>query len=192
MPWLCLVVAMLHAFLLFMSVLVDDVKKMPTARFAAIIARMLTYDTSLPGRAGASIDIAVLYRSGDAESTSEASDTAAMIRTLTKNGIGSLQVKTYSLAFADAAKLDRDAMSYGIDVFIVADALAEQIAAIKQVSTRRKITSIGRSSAQVRRGLAVALYQLDGKSKILVNLEVSKREGAAFSSDLLRLCEVIQ
>jgi hypothetical protein len=60
------------------------------------------------------------------------------------------------------------------------------------VSGQRKVVTVGVSSDEVRAGLSIAVYLQAGKSKILVNLPASRKEGVMFSSDLLRLSEVIQ
>jgi hypothetical protein len=60
------------------------------------------------------------------------------------------------------------------------------------VSEKLGAITVGQTSAQVRSGIAVGVYLENGKSKILINLPASRRAGAAFSPDLLRLSEVIQ
>jgi hypothetical protein len=191
-PKLRLIVALLATMTLLAGrSLADGEEKMPSARFAAILGRLLTYDSNLKARAGNSIGIAVLYRRNHVESQSEANETARHVGALESTEMLELPVKTYKIAFDDEAGLEKAVASYGLDVFIVSGGMAEQMAIVKNVGTRRKIITIGKESAQARNGLSVAIFVADGKSKILVNLGASKKAGANFTPELLRLCEVI-
>jgi YfiR/HmsC-like len=165
---------------------------MPTARFASFLARLLAYDTNLKARAGRHVVIAVLYDGADPGAVQAGADMAASIKTLELMRILDLPVDTHSLAVTNAADLDKAVEKLGIDTFIVCPCLDKQQALIKSVSEKRKVITVGTTSTQVRSGLSIAVYLENGKSKILVNLPASKREGTAFSSDLLRLSEVIQ
>jgi hypothetical protein len=170
----------------------DAEEAMPAARFATFLARLLAYDASFKARVGASVDIAVLYDAGDAASTQAGTSMAAATKTLELTRILDLPVVTRSLPVNAEADLDKAVARYGIDTFIVCPGLDKKQPWIKSVSEKHKVVSVGVSGAQVRAGLAIAVFLDDGKSKILVNLPASKKEGVMFSSDLLRLSEVIQ
>jgi hypothetical protein len=165
---------------------------MPPARFATFLARMLAYDTNLTARSGKRVVVAVLYDGADAGSTEAGTAMAAAIKTFELMRILDLPVETHSLAVTSVADLDQAVEKFGIGTFIVCPGSDKQRALIKSVSEKRKVVTVGRASEQVRAGLSIAVYLENGKSKILVNLPASRREGAAFSSDLLRLSEVIQ
>jgi len=166
-------------------------ERMPSARFAAILGRLLTYDGSLQRRAGSEIGIAVLYRLGNAQSLAEANEAFDQIRAFEGGKTLELPVKTYKLAFDGEADLEKAAAGYGLDVFVVTGGMTDQTDIVRRVSARRKILTVGNDGMQARRGLSVAIYVSEGKSKILVNLSASKREGTAFDSALLGICETI-
>jgi hypothetical protein len=166
-------------------------ERMPSARFAAILGRLLTYDSSLQSRAGRDIGIAVLYRRGNAQSLAEANEVFDQIRALEGGKTLELPVKTYKLAVDGEADLEKAATAYGLTVFVVTGGMVDQTDIVRRISARRKILTVGNDGIQARRGLSVAIYVSDGKSKILVNLGASKREGTAFDSALLGMCEII-
>jgi hypothetical protein len=165
--------------------------KLPAPRYALFVGRLLAYDANLLHRAGKSVDVAVLYKSGDAASTTEAEEMTRAMKAIELTTILDLPVKTCSVAVSDEATLEKAVLSRGIDAFLVLGGLEEQTALIKRVSEARKVITLGSTRAQVQAGLSVSVYLEDDKSKILVSLSASRKEGAAFSSDLLRLSEVI-
>jgi len=166
-------------------------ERMPSARFAAILGRLLTYDGSLKILAGGGIGIAVLHRRGNAQSLAEANEAFEQIRAFEGGNTLELPVKVYKLAFDGEADLEKAAATYGLNVFVVTGGITDQTEIIRRVSARRKIITIGIDAVQARRGLSVAIYVSEGKSKILVNLSACKREGTAFDSALLGMCEII-
>lgn len=165
---------------------------MPAARFATFLARLLAYDANLKARVGERVDIAVLYDGADAASAQCGSAMAAATKTLELTRIFDRPVATQGLPLIGEGDLDKAVLAHGLDTFIVCQGLGKQLPWIKTVSGQRKVVSVGVSSEQVRAGLSIAVYLETGKSKILVNLPASKKEGVMFSSDLLRLSEVIQ
>jgi hypothetical protein len=167
-------------------------EKMPAARFATFLARMLTYDTNLKKRTGEKVVIAVLCDEERQASVVAGSELANELKNLELIKILDLPVETHRIAVTGAAKLEEAVQMHGISAFVVGDGLEKQQALITKVSKKRKIMTIGTSSGQVRAGLTIAVYLDQGKSKILVNLRASKSEGVAFSSDILRLAEVFQ
>jgi len=164
---------------------------MPSARFAAILGRLLTYDSSLQSRAGRVVGIGLLYKGGDIRSLAEANEVFEQIRALEGGKTLELPVKTYKLAFDGEAALEKAAATYSLIVFVVTGSMTDQTDIVRRVSARRKILTVGNDAIHARRGLSVAIYVSEGKSKILVNLSASKREGTAFDSALLGMCEII-
>jgi len=167
-------------------------EKMPAARFATFLARMLTYDNNLKERAGARLSIAVLYDGKNPASVAQGTEMSAALKNLELVRIADLPVNTLSLPFTDASELEQAVVSNSIAAFVISDGLEKQFAQIKKVSEKSKIITVGTSGTQVRAGCTIAVYLDSGKSKILVNLPSSRSEGIAFTSDLLGLAEVIQ
>jgi hypothetical protein len=170
----------------------DEERKMPGPRFATFLARMLTYDSQLKKRAGEKLTIAVLYDGKSPASTTQGTDLGTALKNLELVRILDLPVATLGIAVTDASGLEKAVQASGIDAFVVCDGLEKQLGLIRKVSEKRKLITIGTSSAQVRAGLSIAVYLENGKSKILVNLPASRSEGVAFGGELLGLAEVIQ
>jgi hypothetical protein len=153
---------------------------------------LLTYDANLKGRAGGKLTIAVLYDGKDATSAARGTELLNALKNLELIKILDLPVETFGLAVTNDLELEKAVKSRGIGAFVVGEGLAKRYEAIKKVSEKAKLITVGTSSAQVRAGMVIAVYLEQGKSKILVNLRASKNQGVAFSPDLLGLSEVIQ
>jgi hypothetical protein len=174
------------------AVRADGEEKMPVPRSTTFLARLLTYDTNLKNRAAGKLTIAVLYEGKNPASASQGAELATALKNLELVRILDLPVETLGMAFTDASELEKAVRRIGVDVLVVGDGLEKQNAPIKKVTEKAKIITIGTSSSQVRAGLSIAAYLENEKSKIMVNLPASRREGAILSSDLLGLAEVIQ
>ena len=167
-------------------------EKMPAPRFASFLARILTYDANLKKRAGQRLTIAVLYEGNDPISVAEGSELAAALKNLELVKILDLPVDAIGVAFTDASTLEKAVRSQGVDVFVVGSGLHNKTALIKKISEKGKVLTIGISSGQVLAGVSIAAFFDNGKSKIMVNLPASKREGVAFGAELLGLAEGVQ
>jgi hypothetical protein len=74
----------------------------------------------------------------------------------------------------------------------VCDGTEGDLPAIKQTTRKRKVLTVGTTNAQVTAGVSVGVLAEGGKLQIVVNLPQSREEGAAFSSDLLRVARVVR
>ena len=69
--------------------------------------------------------------------------------------------------------------------------LDSDVEGIAGVAQDRKIISMGAREDYVTRALTIGVFVVDTKPTILLNWGESQKEGAAFSSDLVRLSKVI-
>jgi hypothetical protein len=74
----------------------------------------------------------------------------------------------------------------------VCSALDASLADIKAVARMRKVLTVGSQEAQLKLGLSLGVFDIDGKNTIIVNLEANREEGVAFSPELLRLATVVR
>jgi hypothetical protein len=164
----------------------------PPERQVLILTRALAYDDEIKNRAGDDVLIGVVSKVGNAASDAMA---GAMLKAF--RGIGGVKVQGLSLkftqlAFTSGPALQAAAASQNVDVMYVCAGLEADLPAIIEVTRKRRTISIGSREEHVQRGLAIGVFQVDGKPTIVVNLPAAKAEGSAFSSDLLRLAKVIK
>jgi hypothetical protein len=103
-----------------------------------------------------------------------------------------LPLRVVKVAFTGKDALHSAVSSQGIDALYVCAGLEGDQTAIRDESRRDHILTIASREEQLTAGLSLGVFLFDGKMTITVNLPSSKDEGAAFSSELLRLARVIR
>jgi YfiR/HmsC-like len=163
-----------------------------TSRRAIALTRALSYDTSLVQRAGDEVVLLVLFKKRHPQSERTAEGAGKAFRQLQNLRIVGTPFRRLVAPFVDIGELEQLVQKEGIDAFFLCDGLEDDLPAIKQVSRRRKVLTLGYSEAQVRAGVSLAVVAEGAKMVILVNWAQSRQEGATFGSDLLRLAKVIR
>jgi hypothetical protein len=164
---------------------------LPPDRQAVILTRALSYDNNLRGRAGDSVVLAVVYRAGNAASESMADSVYKAFKTLEGVKIQDLPFKTVKMAFSSKDALRAAIGAQGIDAVYACAGMENDLGAVREIGRAQHVLTIGTREADVQAGLSLGVFVTDGKAMINVNLPASREEGAAFSSELLRLARVV-
>jgi hypothetical protein len=159
---------------------------------AVILARALAYDDNLRGRAGDSLVVAVIYKPGQGGSEGAADSMVRAFKALEGVKVQNLPLRVVKLAYGGKDALHGAVSSQGIDAVYVCPGLEPDQGGIRDESRRDHIITIAAREDQLNAGLSLGVFMFDGKTTITVNLPSSKEEGAAFSSELLRLARVIR
>jgi len=166
--------------------------ELPAGKQAIFLARAIAYDANLKARAGPTVNIAVLARKGDKESERMADSLGKAFAPLESATMVGLPVKTMRVYFGGRDALDRVVRESGIDTLYVCSGLDESLSDIKAVTRARKVLTVASSEAQLRLGLSLGVFDIDGKKTIIVNIEANREEGVAFGPELLRLATVVR
>lgn len=164
----------------------------PAERQVLILTRALAYDDEIKGRAGDDVTVAVVSKPGNPASEAMSAAVAKAFRGIGGIKVQGLSLKIVQVPFASGPALQAAASGQSIDVFYICVGLEADLPAIIETTRKRRAVSIGSREDQVQRGLALGVFQIEGKPTIVVNLPAAKAEGSAFSSDLLRLAKVIK
>ena len=154
--------------------------------------RALAYDGNLKTRAGGAVDIGILYKKGNGRSEQTATTMAKAFGALASTQVAGLPIAVSRLAYGGPEALGKAIAEAGVDTIYVCDGLEAELGTVTEVARRMRVLSVGSSREQVRRGLSLGVFQSDGRTIIVLNLQASRQEGAAFAADLLRLAEVIR
>ena len=163
-----------------------------STRQATIIARVFSYDYKLKARAGESLVIAVLFKSGDAASESAAQGWFEGFKALVGTKVQGLPLSVVKLAFTNPAQVRAAVAAQGIDVLLVSDHLEAELGAIKELSRSKKLMTVAGKEAYVPQGLTLGVFADGERNQIEVNLTAARAEDVSFSSDLLRLAKIIK
>lgn len=159
---------------------------------AVILARALAYDDNLRGRAGDALVVAVVFKPGQGGSESAADAMVRAFKAIEGVKVQNLPLRVVKLAYGGKDSLHSAVSSQGIDALYVCPGLEPDQGGIRDESRRDHVLTIAAREDQLTAGLSLGVFVYDGKTTITVNLPSSKEEGAAFSSELLRLARVIR
>jgi hypothetical protein len=165
---------------------------LPPSRQVVIIMRALAYDGNLKTRAGGAIDIAVLYKKGHARSEQMAASMAKAFGALSATQVAGLPISVSRLGYGGGEALGKSIGTGNIDLVYVCEGLEGELGAITEVTRRAHSLTVGSRQEHVHGGLSLGVFQTEEKVIILLNLQASRQEGAAFAADLLRLASVIR
>lgn len=159
---------------------------------AVILARALAYDDNLHSRAGSTLVVAVVFKPGAGGSESTADTMVRAFKAIEGVKVQNLPLHVIKLAYGGKDALHAAVSSQGIDALYVCPGLDGDQGNIRDESRRDHVLTIASREDQLNSGLSIGVFSVDGKTTITVNLPASKEEGAAFSSELLRLARVIR
>jgi hypothetical protein len=166
--------------------------ELPPGKQAIFLARVIAYDANLRERAGPAVNIGVLAKKGDKESERGAELLAKAFTSLEAATVQGLPMRVSRIYFGGRELLERAVREGGIDTLYVCGGLDASLSEIKAVARARKVLTMGSQEAQLKAGLALGVFEIDGKNTILVNLEASREEGVAFAPELLRLATIVR
>ena len=156
-----------------------------------LLLKILQFDRNLPQRAGQEIVIGVVYQGRFRASARACEELRKAARNTDTERIAERRVNVVVLDL-ERVKL-RDVLdSLKVNVIYVAPLRATDISALTDITREMHVTTVTGNEAYVRQGLAVGLGVFQEKPRVFVNLEASRAEGADFSSQLLRLAQVVK
>jgi hypothetical protein len=160
-------------------------------RQALILTRALAYDNNLKSRAGDTVVVAICFKGDNAASKAAAEAMHRAWRTLENARVQELPMKVVLFPYP-RSDLASAMAGLGIDVLYICPGLENELSAIKELTHRQHLLTIGAREDQVQAGLSLGVFQNEGKNVVTLNLPASRNEGAAFAADLLRLARVIR
>lgn len=158
----------------------------PAAEQAALLVRVLTADRNFAARGPDGPVIGVLYRRSSAASKSEAEAFAAEIGRLAASR-GGAPARAALVDVPGPAALEPAVASSRADVLWVAPGAGLDAGRVAALARAAKVRTAAAVPADVEAGLAVGFEPVSGGTRIVVNLEAARAEGADFSSKLLKL-----
>ncbi len=141
---------------------------------------------------GNDIVFGVLSKPGNTASEEMGAAMLKAFRGLVNAKLQGMAVIVRPLSYSTQAALLSAVISQGIDALYVCVGLDPDLPAIFEVTRKRHIVSLASREEQVIRGLSLGVFAIDSKPTIVLNLPASRSEGAAFTTDLLRVAKVIK
>ena len=178
---------------LLMSLIATDARAetaVPLRLQAELLAKVASYDKTLPGRAGGLVRVVVVVRHGDDESSSTAGHLRSALSGMSE--IAGVPHEDSTVEFTDAPALAELAKSRTISIFFFAPGFAELQSAIAAALAGIPVLTVSALPENVRKGAILGFELVGGKPRLLVNLSQSRNQGVVLAADVLRLATVIQ
>ena len=160
-------------------------------RQITMLIRALGYEKQLKARAGAEVNVMVLGRADDelSERTAVAVSEAFSMHAPRAQG---LRLVAAPFNFTTTADLTAELEARPADVLYLGRGLDGELPAIIALTRRKRILSLAGEQDYVGKGVSLGVFPLDGRAMVFVNLGASRKEGAAFAVELLRIAKVIR
>jgi hypothetical protein len=166
---------------------------LPPRHQALLLLRVLAYDRNLKARVGGSATVLVLYRPGDPASEARRGALRSAFEEVSREVVVSgLPVAVEEVPYRTAAELDAKLESSHAAMVYVDRALEGSLGEITQLTRRRGVLSADGSRSMVEAGVAVGIIARSGRAAVIVNLPVSRQEGANLDASLLAVAEVLR
>jgi hypothetical protein len=163
----------------------------PPAKQAMILLRALAYDMNLPARSGGVVNIAILRKNGNSKSEAMALAMTEAFKALESASVAGLPMRIATLSQGDTKSLDQAIASQGIDTLYVCEGLESEMPAIKAISRRRKVITLASTEQYLLQGLSLGVFAIAGRNVMELNLQASREEGAAFSTEMVGMARIV-
>lgn len=158
----------------------------------SMLARILTYDRNLKARAGDTLVVGILYQEWFAPSLDARNQLGLAIDESPFKRIRGLPVRYVSIDVGDSLPASNELASYDVDVLYITPLSGIDIQAIATLSRESGTTSVTGVSEYIEQGVAIGITEGGLRPTITVHLPAARAEGADFSSQLLKLAQVVR
>ena len=157
----------------------------------SVLSRLLEFDRNFKSHAGEEIVIGIVYQSRFRPSSNAKDQVVEALKSTKLERMAGLPVRYVLIEVHDATRFRRLVTDSGVDLLYITPLRAFAIDSITVFSREAGVLTYTGVSDYVHLGLATGLGLQGGKPKILVNREAAQQEGAEFSSELLKLAQLI-
>jgi hypothetical protein len=177
--------------LLWTTTLYAQEMVVPVKLQLALLLKVLTFDRNLNQRAGDELVIAICYQQEYDRSVKVKDEILSVMQASPVDKIGDLPLRFSSIDMGKS-DLEKAISKEDVDVLYFTPLRDVSLQTIASVSRAKKTLTLTGVPDYVKSGLAVGIGTKEEKPLIIINLPAAKAEGADFSSQLLKLAEVIQ
>lgn len=156
-----------------------------------IFLKILTYDRNLQQRAGDGLNILIVYQKNFRTSFSAYEKIREVLRKIDINTIENIPIK-YSYLDIDEFSLQSTITRNKVNVIYLCPLRGVSLESITSLTRERGILSFSGVPDYVDSGIAIGLELKGERTQILINLTAAKAERSDFSSQLLKLCKIIE
>ncbi|MCP4633665.1 MAG: YfiR family protein [candidate division Zixibacteria bacterium] len=184
-------VIILIFFLLVSSVPANEMAVPVDIQFRLFL-KIIACDRDLESRFGDEIKIGIVYQSKFRASLDVKNRLIEVMQESPIKDIEGIPINYIPIDLGGVSTLASSISNAGVDILYITPLRALDVKQISDISRENRITTLTGIPEYVKDGLAVGISSKGEKPLIIINLEAAKTEGAKFSSQLLKLAEIIE
>jgi hypothetical protein len=162
----------------------------PLSLQVILLSRLETFDRNFRGRAAPVANILVLHRTGDSDSTFEATTLVKALSGL--HDIGGLPAKISEAEFSDAESLARRCRADRIAVVYLTVGLEAETPRIASALVNVDVTTVGTSAKLAEAGAVVGFALEETRPKVVLNMKQAAAQHVQFKAEVLELARLVQ
>lgn len=174
----------------YQTVVTPQEMSLPVGLQVQFFFKILSFDRSQEVRLRKGVTVGVLHQSLVRSSYLAAEEFENAVASSPSSFPGPVEVVRVEMG--PEADLVRQLNALKVDVLYVAPMRSIEIRSVAEACRAQGILSFAGVEAYVREGVAVGVSRQGGKPVVLVNLTASRAAGSEFSSQLLRIAQVIE
>lgn len=167
----------------------DDVS-VPISLQVELLGRVAAYEQRFASQPSAEAVVLIVVRRGHPESVRAAGQIEAGIRRSAT--LGGRRVRTVQHSYSNPATLRAGVDSNEAAIAYLTPGLGDQAAGIARSLEGAPVLTVSAVGSDAERGIVLSFELVAARPTLVVNLRQARRQGVAFSSQLLRLARVIQ
>jgi hypothetical protein len=165
--------------------------RVPISIQTSIITKILSFERRILNAEKKEINILILYQSKAPSSGNAKKEAQQSFTKQSSSLINGKTIRTLEFDLSSSVKLSDFMKSQNIDCVFIMPLIAFDINSISNICQNYKILSFTSVPDYMKNGISVAIDNQGDKPQIIINLAASKKEGADFSSQLLKLSKII-
>jgi hypothetical protein len=164
----------------------------PVEVHVPLLMKILNFDRNLPMKVQKQVVVGVLYQERYRTSAHVAEEVRAALAGLPEDTLGGFSIQAVPIDLDQADDLGAALTRRRLHVLDVAPIRAVDLEMVARASRTAQILTLTGVPRYVETGLAVGIDRRGERPQIVVNVEASRREGADFTAQLLKLARIVK
>ena len=184
-------IAIVLLFVLYFGAAAAQEITVPVELQISLFKKVMTFDRNLEKRSGGELVVGVLFQSRFRRSLSVKNEFFGCLEKMPRDTLGQLPVKFEAIDLSETADWQAEASARHVNVLYLAPLRAIDVKEIFHVSQSRRWVTWTGVIEYVDAGCSFGIVLKGDRSSIKINLAASRSEGMDFSSQLLKLVQVV-
>jgi hypothetical protein len=157
-----------------------------------IFLKILSYDQGFTFNDTKTVDFYLPYDRANEVSYEQYRSTREYFSKNKGTSVFGARIRFIPLPYDSASQMLTQVDTTHYNLVVLTSMPSDKVRILLNKCRQHRIRTYTFDPVQVKLGVAVSIREVKGKNSIVVHLEEAEREGSRFSSQLLRICEVLE